>query len=107
MKVVVDQSVPLSSAKAHLAGLVQAAEAGKVVHISRHGRPVAVLLSEQAYDALRSQKDGTSVWRAIAQWRGTSRPGRDDDWPLHSGAEGTQEVDAWRDRSSAREVLFE
>lgn len=98
--------MPLSSVKAQLAGLVQAAEAGKLVHISRHGRPVAVLLSEPSYDALRSQKDCRSVCRAIAQWRGLSRPGRDDDWPFSSGAEGTQEVDAWRDRSSGREVLF-
>ena len=37
------QAVPLSDAKARLAHLVQAAEAGQVVHISRHGKPVAVL----------------------------------------------------------------
>jgi len=42
----VDQAVSLSTAKAHLAGLVQAAETGEVVHISRHGKPVAVLISE-------------------------------------------------------------
>jgi prevent-host-death family protein len=45
----VDQAVSLSTAKAHLAGLVQAAETGEVVHMSRHGKPVAVLISEQAY----------------------------------------------------------
>ena len=44
-----DQAVSLSTAKTHLAGLVQAAETGEVVHISRHGKPVAVLISEQAY----------------------------------------------------------
>ncbi|MBM5819784.1 MAG: type II toxin-antitoxin system Phd/YefM family antitoxin [Cyanobacteria bacterium K_DeepCast_150m_m2_101] len=45
------QPVSLSEAKAQLAGLVHAAEGGEVVHISRHGKPVAVLLSEQAYAA--------------------------------------------------------
>jgi len=45
----VDQAVSLSTAKAHLTGLVQAAETGEVVHMSRHGKPVAVLISEQAY----------------------------------------------------------
>ena len=45
----VDQAVSLSTAKAHLAGLMQAAEIGEVVHMSRHGKPVAALISEQAY----------------------------------------------------------
>ena len=48
----VDQAVSLSTAKTHLAGLVQAAETGEVVHISRHGKPVAVLISEQATGAV-------------------------------------------------------
>jgi prevent-host-death family protein len=38
-------AVPLSDAKARFAHLVQAAEAGQVVHISRHGKAVAMLLS--------------------------------------------------------------
>jgi len=45
---VITQVIPLSDARAQLAGLMQAAEAGQVVHISRHGKPVAVLLSEHA-----------------------------------------------------------
>jgi prevent-host-death family protein len=45
------QAVSLSEAKAQLAGLVHAAESGEAVHISRHGKAVAVLLSEQAYAA--------------------------------------------------------
>jgi prevent-host-death family protein len=84
------QPVPLSAAKAQLAGLVQAAEASEVVHISRHGQPVAVLLSEQAYAALQGQQQGHAA-----------------DWPLGSIATGQQDIDAWPDRSPGREVPLE
>ena len=47
-----EQAISLSVAKAQLAGLVQAAETGEVVHISRHVKPVAVLISEQSYATL-------------------------------------------------------
>lgn len=47
-----ERAISLSVAKAQLAGLVQAAETGEVVHISRHGKPVAVLISEQSYATL-------------------------------------------------------
>ena len=62
----VTQPVSLSEAKAQLAGLVHAAEGGEVVHISRHGKPVAVLLSEQA----------------IAQWRSAGQTSHPEDWPV-------------------------
>ena len=64
-----EQAISLSAAKAHLAGLVQATETGEVVHISRHGKPVAVLMSEQAYAALQGQQAGRHVWAAIAEGR--------------------------------------
>ena len=64
-----EQVISLSAAKAHLAGLVQATETGEVVHISRHGKPVAVLMSEQAYAALQGQQAGRRVWAAIANGR--------------------------------------
>ena len=63
------QAVSLSEAKAQLASLVHAAERGAVVHISRHGKAVAVLLSEQAYAAMQGETQSTRVWEAIAQWR--------------------------------------
>lgn len=94
----------LSQAKAHLAGLVQAAEAGEVVHISRHGRPVAVLLSEGAYHALQQQRGGLSLGAVISQWRAAAGPQQAEDWPVPSGEAGLREIEAWRDRSSGREV---
>ena len=92
------QAVSLSEAKAQLAGLVHAAEAGEVVHISRHGKPVAVLLSEQAYAALQHGGQNARVWDAIAQWRDAGRAQQSDDWP------GDGPTEAWRDRSVGREV---
>ena len=85
-----EQAISLSAATAHLAGLVQATETGEVVHISRHGKPVAVLMSEQAYAALQGQRaaDATNPF----------------EWPLPHGAPGEQEVEGWRDRSAGREV---
>ena len=64
-----EQAISLSAAKAHLAGLVQATETGEVVHISRHGKPVAVLMSEQAYAALQGQQAGRWPTERLASWR--------------------------------------
>jgi len=94
----VTQAVSLSEAKAQLAGLVHAAESGEVVHISRHGKAVAVLLSEQAYAALQGEMQGTRVWEAIAQWRRAGRSQHGDDWP------GDLNIQTWRDRSVGRQV---
>ena len=84
--VVVTQPVSLSEAKAQLAGLVHAAEGGEVVHISRHGKPVAVLLSEQAYAALQGQQQRSKLWEAIAQWRSAGQTSlrRTGPWRLAS-----------------------
>lgn len=71
------------------------------MHISRHGRPVAVLLSEQAYAALQGQQQGQQVWRAIAQWRGAARARHADDWPLGSDASGQQDAVLPDDRQAA------
>ncbi len=94
------QAVPLSTAKAQLAGLVHAAESGEVVHISRHGKAVAVLLSEQAYAALQGEAKGARTWEAIAQWRRAGRAQQYDDWP------GDLKIETWRDRSAGREVAL-
>ena len=92
------QAISLSEAKAQLAGLVHAAEAGEVVHISRHGKPVAVLLSERAYAVLQHQGESSRLWEAITQWRDAGLAQQNDDWP------GDGDSAAWRDRSAGREV---
>ena len=95
------QAVPLATAKAQLAGLVQAAETGQVVHISRRGKPVAVLLSEQAYQALMPQGAAATLWRAISNWRDAGQSDAQNDWPL---VENADEPGQWRDRSAGRSV---
>ena len=90
------QPVSLSEAKVQLAGLVHAVENSEVVHISRHGKAVAVLLSEQAYVALQ----GAKVWEAIEQWRRAGRSEDGSDWP------GDTDIQNWRDRSAGREVAL-
>ena len=89
-----EQAISLSVAKAQLAGLVQAAETGEVVHISRHGKPVAVLISEQSYATLQGRQASRRVWAAIAEWRQSGE------------AIGEPEVEGWRDQSAGREVVL-
>ena len=101
-----EQIVSLSAAKAHLAGLVQAAETGEVVHIARHGKPAAVLISEQAYAALQGEQVGRRVWAAIAEWREAGDATNPSEWPLPQGVEGALEVESWRDPNAGREVLL-
>jgi len=96
--------ISLSEAKAQLAGLVHAAEGGEVVHISRHGKPVAVLLSEQAYAALQGQQQRSKLREAIAQWRSAGQVSHPEDWALVSGVAGEEAIKSLRDRSVGREV---
>jgi prevent-host-death family protein len=100
----VSDSVSLSDAKARLAALVQSAEAGQVVHISRHGKPVAVLLSERTFAALSHPSPGQALGTAIALWRQAGRSGCHDDWPLDSDRSSDQEISGWRDQASGRAV---
>jgi len=62
-------AVSLSDVKSRFALLVQAAEAGQVVHISRHSKPVATLLFDQAYAALQQLEYSQVLGVAIDRWR--------------------------------------
>lgn len=57
----------IADAKNHFPRLVQQAEAGEKVCITRRGRPVAVLLSAEAYERLTSPKLGLSEF--LSDWR--------------------------------------
>ncbi|MBS4095319.1 MAG: type II toxin-antitoxin system Phd/YefM family antitoxin [Sulfuricella sp.] len=50
--------VSIADAKNHLPRIVQQAEAGETVHITRRGKPVAVLLSGQEYARLTEPRPG-------------------------------------------------
>ena len=91
--------VSIAEAKNALTHLIHEAERGEVIHITRHGKPVAVLLSAEAYEQLKSWEQQTDFWQAIQAWRAQTS----FDWPeLTPG-----EVDSWRDRSPGREYSWD
>jgi prevent-host-death family protein len=59
--------VSIADAKNHLPRLVQRAEAGETVRITRRGRPVAVLLSEGEYERLSGTRQGFMEF--LERWR--------------------------------------
>ncbi len=85
----------IAEAKNNLPRLIHSAEAGDDIHITRHGRPVAVLISEERYQQLFNT--GKSVFQAILQWR-----------EQYGGIDlSDAEVDSWRDRTPAREFSWD
>ena len=74
-------TVSIAEAKSQLPRMVHAAEAGEAVHITRHGKPVAVLLSEAEYARLRAGRDAAkSSWDAVREWREARTDGRGGRW---------------------------
>ncbi len=85
----------IAEAKTQLTRLIHQAERGETVHITRRGKPVAVLLSEDEYARLRQGQEQRNFWDLIAEMRAdpTFEP---VDW-------SQEEVNSWRDRRPARE----
>jgi prevent-host-death family protein len=89
------REVPITDAKNALTALVHQAEAGKPVRLTRRGRPVAVLLSDEAYRRLEAgATERRDLWEFVESWRSA----------LPSGWEGItlEEARSWRDRTSGR-----
>ena len=89
--------VSVADAKNMLPKLIHRAESGEVVHITRRGIPVAVLVSELQYEHLgiHAERD---CWQAIEEWRSKAT----FDWPDLPN----EEVDGWRDRSPDRDFVW-
>ena len=87
-------SVSIVEARNTLTRLVHKAEKGEAVRITRRGKPVAVLLSEDEYERLKSGVRNRGFWQAVQQWRAHA----DYDWPELT----PEEVDGWRDRTPGR-----
>ncbi|TXH68435.1 MAG: type II toxin-antitoxin system prevent-host-death family antitoxin [Thiothrix sp.] len=85
----------IADAKNNLPKLIYAVEQGEEIHLTRHGKPVAVLISEERYQQLFS--NGKQVFNAIMQWRNQ----------YESLDLSDEEVDSWRDRSPAREFSWD
>ncbi|QTR51609.1 type II toxin-antitoxin system Phd/YefM family antitoxin [Candidatus Thiothrix anitrata] len=77
-------------AKNNLPRLIHAVESGGDIHITRFGKPVAVLISEERYQQLF--RTGKAVFQAMMQWR--EQYGSID--------LVDEEIDSWRDRTPAR-----
>ena len=93
-------TVSIAEAKNQLTRIVQEAETGESVHITRHGKPVAVLVSETEYERLRSNKsEPKSLWDTVLDWRTANN----FDWPGLTD----EEIDSWRDKSLPRKFVWD
>ncbi|MDP2833526.1 MAG: type II toxin-antitoxin system Phd/YefM family antitoxin [Pseudomonadota bacterium] len=91
---------PITEAKNTFTALVHQVEGGEVVHLTRHGRPVAVILSEVEYQVLRRHAAPRGDLLEFVQgWRG-ALPG---DWQGFTSAE----IDATRDRAAGKAFTWE
>lgn len=61
----------IAEAKNHLPSLVQRAEGGETIRITRRGRPVAILLSTLEYERLRAPR--TDLGDFLTDWRAQVR----------------------------------
>lgn len=88
------KSYSLAAARAHLPQLLDDAEAGKDVRLTRRGHPIAVLLSLGRYEAL--QRGGSNfgdAYRAFVERHGAKTIGLGSDY-----------FTATRERTAGRKV---
>jgi prevent-host-death family protein len=94
------QEVPITEAKNAFTALVHQVEGGEIVHLTRHGRPVAVLLSEAEYQDLRQYAATRGDLLDFVQgWRG----GLPEDWRGMS----PDELDGVLDRDPGKAYTWE
>lgn len=91
------KTTSIDHAKINLSSLIQEVERTEPIHLTRHGKPVAVIISEADYQRL-APKTG-KLFAAISRWRGTLAPElgellSDDD------------IKQWRDRSQGRDFSW-
>lgn len=91
--------VSIAEARDRLTRLIHEAEQGDAVHITRRGKPVAVIMSEVEYERLRSASARKSFWQAIQEMRA------DPEFePVDFTAE---EIDGWRNKTPGRVFSWE
>ena len=57
----------IAEAKNNLSQLIHQLQSDEPIHLTRHGKPVAVMLSEANYQKLTQKNNG--LYQAIQQWR--------------------------------------
>ncbi len=58
----------ISEAKNQLPAIIHGIESGKSTKLTRHGKPVAVLLSITEYESLK-QKKNKGLWKSLIEFR--------------------------------------
>jgi prevent-host-death family protein len=88
----------IRDAKSNLTSLLREVEKGRTIRLTRHGKPVAVLLSERRYERLRAAEQPTENFLVyLKSWR---REMIAKGLPFSSA----DELRAMRDRSPARSL---
>jgi prevent-host-death family protein len=57
----------IADAKNKLPAIIHSVETGQAVKLTRHGRPVAILMSIKDYQRISLKKEG--YWSALGSWR--------------------------------------
>lgn len=82
----------IRDAKNSLPSLIREAEKGAAVRLTRHGKPVAVLVSNEEYQRMSARRAEKDPWEFLRGWRAR----RAADFEAIADAE----VDSWRDKTS-------
>lgn len=84
----------VAEARAHLPSIIEQAEAGEAVELTRRGRPVAVVLSREEFERLRSERPSFGdAYRAFRKMHVLDEVGLEQDFAASA-----------RDRSPGRQV---
>lgn len=84
----------VAEARAHLPSIIEQAEAGEAVEVTRRGRPVVVIVSREEFERLRSERPlFADAYRAFLSKFSLAEVGLDADFPA-----------SVRDRSPGRRV---
>jgi len=62
-----EKQFSIAEAKSKLPAIIHSVEHGPSVKLTRHGKPVAVLLSIREYEQLAKKKEG--LWNALMHFR--------------------------------------
>ena len=90
------EQYPISIAKNHLPKIIHSVEDGSAVQLTRHGKPVAVLVSYVQYQGLLKQKK--DFWEALTYFKKSFR----QEEPLIED----RDFDGLRDENQGRNVDF-
>jgi prevent-host-death family protein len=92
------KTASIAHAKNNLSNLIQEVERSEPIHLTRHGKPVAVIISEADYRNL-APKTG-KLFTAICNWR--SRLSAELGESISE-----DEIQQWRDRSPGRSFSWD